>query len=234
MKALAKVSVVQLAENEIRNYIISDEVSVGDKLPSEKEFCDELNIGRGSVREALRLLQAKGLVDIVQGKGAFVASKEEKKEETLAGWFRDNEVELKDFNEVRLAIEPLAVRLAVERCTEREIRKLETNVEAFIQAAEKKDSGELAALDEKFHSILVESSHNQLLISINKEISRKLRPFRNKTFMIDANVENCIPYHNAITQAIRQKDAATAQEKLMEHLGKVEDDLETSKNINVI
>ncbi|MCF0132453.1 MAG: FadR family transcriptional regulator [Blautia sp.] len=232
MKAIAKVSVVQLAEDEIRKYILSEKVSVGDKLPSEKEFCDEMNIGRGSVREALRLLQAKGLVDIVQGKGAFVASKEEKTEESLAGWFRDNEVELKDINEVRLAIEPMAIRLAVERGTEREFRKLESNIEAFRKAAQQKDSKELALLDEKFHSILIECTHNQLLIAINREIAKNLRPFRAKTFQIEANVDNCIPYHSAITQAIRDKDEKAARKKLLEHLEKVEADIETSKNIN--
>lgn len=232
MKAIAKVSVVQLAEDEIKEYILSDKVSVGDKLPSEKEFCDNLGIGRGSVREALRLLQAKGMVEIVQGRGAFVASKEENSVENLADWFRDNELVLKDFNEVRQAIEPLAVRLAVERSTEKEVKKLEANVAAFIAAKEQNQWDELAALDEKFHRTLVESSHNQLLIIINKEIEKKLRQFRDKTFQIEANIENCIPYHRAIAEAIRNKDVETAQKKLLEHLGKVEDDLEASKYLD--
>ena len=72
MKSIEKVSVVQLAETEIKKYILSEQVKIGDKLPSEKKFCEELGIARGSVREALRLLQAKGYLEISHGKGAVV------------------------------------------------------------------------------------------------------------------------------------------------------------------
>ncbi|MDO4322336.1 MAG: FadR/GntR family transcriptional regulator [Lachnospiraceae bacterium] len=230
MKAIEKVSVVQQVEEEIKKYILNDKVQIGDKLPSEKVFCEELSIGRGSVREALRLLQAKGMVEIIQGKGAFVSRKEEINSEELAGWFRDNEVELKDFNEVRMAIEPLAVRLAVERCTAKEFKKLETNFLKTVKAAEAKDSSELALLDEKFHTLIVECSHNQLLISINKEIIKRLRRFRERTFKIDQNIDNCIPYHRAILESIKNKDAETAQKKLLEHLERVGEDLVSSKD----
>lgn len=230
MKAIAKVSVVQQVEDEIKKYIQSSNIQIGDKLPSEKVFCEELNIGRGSVREALRLLQAKGYVEIIQGKGAFVASKEELKKEELAVWFRDNQIQLQDFIEVRMAIEPLALRLAIERCTEKDFRKLTAIMTRTIRAAEQKDNAELAICDEKFHSAIVECSHNQLLISINKEIVKSLRNFREKTFRIDGNIQNCIPFHAAILDAMKHKDIKKAQSKLLEHLECVRADLETSKS----
>lgn len=234
MQAIAKVSVVQQAEDEIRKYILDDSVQIGDKLPPEKVFCEEMSIGRGSVREALRLLQAKGLVEVIQGKGAFVARKEEIKKEELAGWFRDNEIELKDINEVRMALEPLAIRLAIERCSEQEFRQLQEIHRKTIEAAKQQDPAEIAVCDEKFHTCIVEGSHNKLLISLNKAIVKQLRPFREKTFQIGSNVENCIPFHAAILEAFGKKDIKLAQKYLLEHLERVETDLESSKKISEV
>lgn len=88
MKPIEKVSVVQQAEREIKKYILSDNVKIGDKLPPEKKFSEEMAIARGSVREALRLLQAKGYLEIIQGKGAVVVRKEELNQEEMAVWFQ--------------------------------------------------------------------------------------------------------------------------------------------------
>lgn len=229
MKPIAKVSVVQQAESEIKKYILSDHVKIGDKLPPEKKFSEEMEIARGSVREALRLLQAKGYLEIIQGKGAVVVRKEELKQEDMADWFQDNEVELKDVIEVRMAIEPIAVRLAIEQYTPKELARLKEIHRKTVDAACSHDTVEMGILDEKFHTAIVECSHNKLLISINKTIVKTLKQFRKNTFQIAGNIENCIPYHTAILMAIEERDVERAQKKLLEHLECVGSDIETSK-----
>lgn len=229
MKPIEKVSVVQQAEREIKKYILSDNVKIGDKLPPEKKFSEEMAIARGSVREALRLLQAKGYLEIIQGKGAVVVRKEELNQEEMAVWFQDNEVELKDVIEVRMAIEPIAVRLAVERYTPKELSRLKEIHRKTVDAACAHDTLEMGILDEKFHTAIVECSHNKLLISINKAIVKTLKQFRKNTFQIAGNIENCIPYHTAILMSIEEKDVEGAQKKLLEHLECVGNDLEMSK-----
>ncbi|MFR8548824.1 MAG: FadR/GntR family transcriptional regulator [Lachnospiraceae bacterium] len=229
MKSIEKVSVVQLAETEIKKYILSEQVKIGDKLPSEKKFCEELGIARGSVREALRLLQAKGYLEISHGKGAVVLRKEEITQEEMAVWFQDNEVELKDVIEVRMAIEPIAVRLAIDRYTPKELEQLKDIHRRAVDAACSHSILEMGVLDERFHTAIIECSHNKLLISINKEIVKTLKQFRKNTFQIEGNIENCIPYHTAILMAIEEKDVERAQQKLLEHLECVASDLEMSK-----
>ena len=229
MKPIEKVSVVGQAESEIKKYILSDTVKIGDKLPPEKTFCEEMGIGRGSVREALRLLQAKGYLEIIQGRGAFVVRKEELGKEEMASWFEDNEVELRDVIEVRMAIEPIAVRLAIGRYTPKELQRLKDIHRRTVEAACNHDAEQMSILDEKFHTAIVECSHNQLLVSINREIVKTLALFRKNTFQIPGHIENCIPYHTAILMAIEEKDVAGAQSKLLEHLERVASDLENSK-----
>ncbi len=231
MEAIEKVSAVQQVENSIRSYLMSESVSVGDKLPTEKQLCENLLVGRGTVREAIRLLQAKGFVEIRPGRGAFVLRKKEPERENIANWFRKNEIEIKDLIDVRAAIEPLAVKLAIEKATEEEIYQLcEIQTQSEL-AAEKNDAQALAICDEKFHSRIMEYSRNKILMDINKKIIGNLATFRGVTFNIQKNVDNFVPAHAAIIEAFKRRDVLLGQKSMSAHLDCVYVDLERSKDI---
>ena len=76
MEPIYKKSTVDLAVEKLIEYIQGDEVEVGQKLPAEVWLCRELNISRTTIREAYRVLQSQGYLEIRAGKGAFVKSKE--------------------------------------------------------------------------------------------------------------------------------------------------------------
>ena len=147
MKTVERVSVVQQVVTNIQQYIQEEEIAVGSKLPTEMELCDKMGVGRGTIREAMRILQAKGIVEIRPGRGAFLANAEEPKREELSTWFTQNEVELKDVTEVRMAIEPLAVRLAIRRATPEDIQELKHIQEKAVKAAWNEDAKTMAACD---------------------------------------------------------------------------------------
>lgn len=231
MEAIEKVSAVQQVENRIREYIKSSKVAVGDKLPTEKQLCEDLTVGRGTVREAIRLLQAKGFVEIRPGKGAFVLRKKEPERENIANWFRKNEIEIKDLIDVRAAIEPLAVKLAIAKATPEEIDALCDIQRQSETAAERSDAQTLAACDEKFHSLIMEYSRNKILIDINRKIIGNLATFRGVTFSIPKNVDNFIPAHAAILEAFKTRNVDLGQQSMSAHLDCVYADLETSKDI---
>ena len=109
MEPIVRVPIVSQVEERIRELIDSKKYTEGMKLPTENELCQSMNVGRGTVREALRLLQAKGLVEIKPGRGAFVASKQAVDINPVV-WLVQNEKELRDAIEVRNALEPVAAR----------------------------------------------------------------------------------------------------------------------------
>lgn len=230
MEAIARVSAVQQVEIRIKEHIMGDDVAIGDKLPTEKELCENLNVGRGTIREAIRLLQAKGFVELRPGKGAFVLAKREQDKSEIGNWFREKEFEIKDLIDVRTAIEPLAVRLAIMRCSDKDIESLSRLHEQSEEAARCNDSVKLALYDEKFHTMIVEFSNNKLLAEINKKIIGSLATFRGKTFNIPSNVENLIPAHAAIIEAFKQRDPELGNKSIIEHLKWVYRDLENSKD----
>lgn len=225
MKMIERVPVVQQVVNNIRELILSGTLEVGQKLPTEKEFCEKLTVGRGTLREAFRILQANGLVEIHPGRGAFVARIKEPDSNDIVEWFVKNEVELKDCIEVRSAIEPLAVKLAASRCSDQEITQLEKTHAKFTKAVADNDILAVAKYDERFHNQIVEMSKNKLLISINKKVSEYVQTFRSKTFQVHKNVQNAIEPHSNIMRALEERDSEAAELYMRRHIQRIVEDL---------
>lgn len=228
MESVKRVPVVQQVVDKIKEYLFSGEVSEGDKLPVEKELCEQLGVGRGTVREAFRMLEATGYVELRPGKGAFAARTSEVELGDIMQWFTEHEVETKDFLEVRMAIEPLSVRLAIERCTDEDIARLEYLHHKFIAAVHAKDVPNIVICDEKFHADIVSFSRNQLLISISRQVEKNMKKFRSRTFYIPQNAENAIEPHQKILNAFKERNAAAGERSMQEHLGLIGTDLEKS------
>ncbi|MDF2613710.1 MAG: GntR family transcriptional regulator [Clostridia bacterium] len=230
MKAIQRTPVVQLVVDNIKAYILSGEISKGDKLPTEKDLCEKLSISRSTLREAIRILQAHGFVELKPGKGAFVARTRELDLEDVIEWFISHEVELIDFIEVRQAIEPLAIRLAIQRVTPKDLAILQHINDQFVKSIMKDDVPNIILLDELFHNTIVEVSRNKLLISINNKISECFKEFRSKTFRVPANARNAITPHSKIMEAIEQHDVEAGEKYMKEHLNSVIADLNKITN----
>lgn len=230
MQAVQRIPVVQQVVDNLKNYILSGDVAVGDKLPTEANLCERLSVGRGTIREAMRILEATGFVEIKAGRGAFVARTTDIDPSEVMEWFQKNEIEINDLLEVRFAIEPLSVKLGIQRSTPHNVDELKRILEATKNAVERNDIPMIAELDEEFHSYIVECSRNKLLISINGQIVEYLRAFRGRTFCIPANAKNLIGPHSKIVSAFENKNAAAGAQYMLEHLEWVRKDLARSKN----
>jgi GntR family transcriptional repressor for pyruvate dehydrogenase complex len=225
MKSIERVPVVQQVVNNIQEFILSGSVEVGQKLPTEKELCEELAVGRSTLREALRILQANNLVEIKPGRGAFVAHTKQPDPDNILEWFAQNEVELKDCLEVRTAIEPLSIKLAIARCSDADIAQLAKIHSLFVEAVENRDVADIAKYDERFHNLIVEKSNNKLLISINKKVSEYILVFRSKTFQIEQNALHAIEPHTNIMKALENRDVEAGELFMRKHLQRVLEDM---------
>ena len=214
MVTIIKKSATQLALENLRTYIMNDSVQVGDRFPTEKDLCSMLGVGRGTVREAVKVLISQGFLEIKPGLGTFIKSKAPIQTDSLSNWFLTNEFELQDLMVVRSALEPLATKLAIERCSDEQLAVLKKNQAEAVNAADRCDAAALA---------------NILLIEINDMITRHLSQFRQNTFKIKNNIDNFIPAHDAIIRAFETRDTALGEKKMRQHMKKVAKDLEASK-----
>ncbi len=229
METITKKSATQLALENLRSYIMDNSVRVGDRFPTEKDLCGTLGVGRGTVREAVKVLISQGFLEIRPGLGTFIRSKTPIQTDSLSNWFLNNEVELQDLMVVRSTLELLATKLAIERCGDEQLAALKKNQEGAMKAAEQCDAAALAHYDEEFHRTIFIIAGNVPLIEINEMITRHLAQFRQNTFKIKNNIDNFIPAHDAIIRAFETRDTALGEKKMRQHMKKVAKDLESSK-----
>lgn len=149
------------------------------------ELCELLHVGRSTVREALRVLQAMGLVEIRHGKGAFVTDRENAV--TPEMWFQKYNYKVADIMQVRLPIEQMAVRLAAINMQEKELSHLQEIQDSFRRAVEENNVNQMTLADEYFHGAIIEGTHNPLLISFNANLTEAMREYRLHSFSVPGN-----------------------------------------------
>jgi len=225
MKSIERVPVVIQVVDNIQELIKEQDLKPGDKIPTEKELIDMFSVGRSTVREALRMIQAKGIIDFKQGKGAFVAEKIEDPQVLAKNWFKELETKVADFIEIRLAIEPISTRLAIQRASAEEIAKIAETHNLFIQSVESNDSLKLASYDEAFHMDIARATHNELFINIQIAIQECFFETRVKSFTIRKRVTGAIIPHQKILDAFYTKDAEAGYKAMLEHLTNAYNDI---------
>lgn len=229
MGTITKKSTTQLVLENLRSHIMNETTQVGDRFPTEKDLCSSLGVGRGTVREAIKVLVSQGYLEIRPGIGTFIKSKTPAQTDPLSDWFVNNEVELQDLTAVRSTLEPFATKLAIERCSNEQLLMLKKIQAEAVKAAANCDAAALAHCDEEFHRTIYIIAGNALLLEINDMIARHLSQFRQNTFKIKNNIDNFIPAHDAIIRAFEAHDSALGEKKMRQHMKKVAKDLDKSK-----
>lgn len=229
MREIQRISITDSVVDSIRELITSGEYKPGEKLPTEMKLCDDLKVSRTCVREALRVLQALGYVEMLPGKGAFAANPKKQTEEK--NWYDVKNPNFYDFMDVRMAIETLAVRLSVERATDKQIQSLDEIHSRFLKANETHNMNQLIMLDELFHKEIVSFTNNELLININKQILDCFRAYRGDSFTNEETYKNAVVPHSRILQCFHDRNASQAVIEMRNHLDITKQDMEKIHNL---
>ena len=145
--------------NGIMNLIQETPYKAGDKLPTEKELCERTGAGRNTVREALKILASRNVLEIRQGAGTFVSEKQGIPDDPLGFSMVNDHVKLtKDLLQVRIMLEPQIAALAAQCAKEHEIKELEEILEEMEAAMKKRE--DYSELDTKFHTKIAQCTHN--------------------------------------------------------------------------
>ncbi len=221
LRPIARSRAYELAAEQIKQQIIDGIWQPGSRIPSERELADQLAISRGSTREALRMLEALGWLEIRPGDGAIVRDRSRLPllGGTLDGSFVQN-ARLGEIWEARKIIEPQAASLAAERCAESTVGEVEAAIERMEALAAQERWA--AAVDQNgdFHLAVARASENGVIIHIQQVLSEAVqradRSFGPAT--TPERVRKVIREHRSIHDAIRAGDADGAQRAGFDHL----------------
>ena len=162
--------------NGIMNLIQETPYKAGDKLPTEKELCERTGAGRNTVREALKILASRNVLEIRQGAGTFVSEKQGIPDDPLGFSMVNDHVKLtKDLLQVRIMLEPQIAALAAQCAKEHEIKELEEILEEMEAAMKKRE--DYSELDTKFHTKIAQCTHNIVMENLLPVIGKGVAVF---------------------------------------------------------
>ena len=202
---------------DLERLILEGKISPGDRLPSERELANHLNVSRVSIRDALRELENRGFIDRKPGRGTIVLSPGERANVGQDGFGVMMELHpaLHDIMELRAIIEPPIARITARRATPRDLAQLRELVEAMEIDVSKV---RYAELDRAFHQAIAQYAHNPLLALLNEQIAQKIEPSRADRYQTKERRAASSAAHRRIFEAIASGDGEQAEVEARDHV----------------
>jgi len=205
----------------LREQILAGGFSPGDCLPTERDLVAETGLSRGSVREALRILEAEGLLQTRPGRygGSIVCRPSENLLARQVGSFaRGRGVAFQTLIEAREALEPMLAQLAAHNHTDEDMAALDA-ITIRLEAAALADLPAFLAENVKWHWALAVASHNELLRAFMASIAGLIHASSRAEHVASDEVRGLVvAAHRRILQAIRDRDGEAARRRMARHV----------------
>lgn len=213
MDALTRVPLSQQAAQALLDAIKAGRWEVGEQLPGEMSLATELNVGRSTIREAIRQLAARGVLSTRQGVGVFLASVT-----PVEPWDRLAEIgAIAEVLQVRVAIESRAAALAAVHHDDADAQSIRAALDdrnALLAGT----PAELAAADIRFHRRVVAAAHNSLLSSLFDSLEPRLVEAMTEFLELVPATQQDADEHTDLVAAILDADAERAETLTRRHL----------------
>lgn len=212
--------------NQVLSQIQSGTFKIGDKLPTERELCEQFNVSRAPIRQALSALELNGYIYSRQGEGVYVKSSQSAVENQQSDIILEA-VSPEDIVEARMTIEPIIVKLAALRATEEDIKGLRKTINKMEE--ETKEGVYVPETDETLHNQIAAASQNDLFIKFMSAISNAMKQQEMWKFIRDRTVtrpdyrDTNFKEHQMLIKAIEEHDEKAAVKLMTAHMNNLYD-----------
>jgi DNA-binding FadR family transcriptional regulator len=211
----------ELVREQLEDAITRGDFKPGDALPSERELVGAFGVSRVSVREAIRSLEAVGLVEVFQGRGCFVAKgPTDSYVGPFARWLEVHRDEVLDLLKVRGALDELAAQSAAQRADTRSLARVQKAHEAFSRAIAIPDAllEHIVDLDIQFHLAIAEASGSKLMEHLLDDLNSHLHESRRIALSPKGRPQESADEHSLIVRALLDGKPAEARAAAARHL----------------
>ena len=209
---------------QIEESIDKGELKEGDQLPAERDLAQQFGVSRTAVREAVKTLREKGLVEAYAGRGTFITNGSTNSiRNTLDRMIRNGPLEgTVHLAEMREILEPEIAFLAAKRADQETISAMQESIS--VMDAARRDPEAFIEGDLDFHLALAEAAGNPLILSLIDSIVGLLREQRMRTYYTEGGPERGQYHHKRILEAIEHRDPQGARDAMRAHLRQVRAD----------
>jgi GntR family transcriptional repressor for pyruvate dehydrogenase complex len=204
-------SVVLHVIERIKEALLNKELRPGDYLPSETELAKSLGVGKTSIREAVKMLQALGIVEVKRGQGTIIRKTPgDEFINSIIFQFVVQDGDPNDIIHLRMMFEPAYTVMAMQTATEEDVE----NLKAIHQHLEKsiKEGTQTAEEDMAFHRAILQCTHNPFVIWIGEAILQIFRTTMRRSMTL--NPKATLDHHKHILEAFCQRDEQKLRETL--------------------
>ena len=224
----------QSVVRQIEQLILRGILRPGERLPSERELSERLGVSRPSLREAVAVLQDRGLLATRAGAGIYVAEVLGSAcSPALIRLFAAHEEAVFDYIAFRRDLESIAAARAATNGSDTDLKVIQAVFDKMEAAHSKRNPSDEADLDAEFHLAIIEASHNVILLHMMRSTFDLLREgvFFNRQIMFKNRTTRdlLLEHHRAINAALQARDPDAARDAVITHLSFVEQALETQK-----
>jgi GntR family transcriptional regulator, transcriptional repressor for pyruvate dehydrogenase complex len=199
----------------------------GDALPTERELTDSFQVGRSSVREALRMLESQGVIRGANAGAFVVAEAMNPLNSSLRLLFAlDERAGLHDLFELRRILECEAAALAAERRTDEHLQEMDAAIEEMAGGLGDAQGDRFIDADLRFHLALAGATGNRLVLHSMHAVRDVLRRALMTVYTIPQSPESAVVEHRAVREAVAAGDAERARRQMAAHLARVQTDVE--------
>jgi len=217
LEPVKSVRIYEDIVRQVRALIADGHLKSGDRLPPERDLAERFRVSRTSVREALRSLQSRGLIDIRAGDGAFVHDVSvEALIEPLALVILPYREAVGELFEARNLLEPAIAALAARRATRDELVEMERILAEQAREVARGRTG--MAQDSALHAAIAAAAHNRAIVRIVNALVDLLAQSREESLHTPGRPRRSHQDHRRILGAIRRRDEAGARRAMLEHL----------------
>jgi GntR family transcriptional regulator, transcriptional repressor for pyruvate dehydrogenase complex len=214
---LVRTTLTASAFEQLISYVVNGTWKAGDRIPPERELCQQLGIARTSLREALKAMELIGMLDSRVGDGTFVCPRSEFLSRPLLWAFTGTDhAELRDIMEAREFLEQDLAGLAAERASESEIGAIGEALKDLRKSIAKGES--MLEADMAFHLAVGEAAHNEVLRNAVQLLRNLMRKWLVLKLLIPQVPAKVLKQHEAIYKAIRAGDSEEARKAMWVHL----------------
>lgn len=217
VKPVASRGLHNLVVQQLGRLIVSGELAPGEGLPREEVLAERMNVSRTALREAMKVLVAKGLIESRQRTGARVreAIHWNQLDADVLGWrcaSMPTESFVEKLIEMRELIEPGAAAAAAKRRTDAQLKDLK---KAYDAMAASEDLDGWAEADLAFHETLLRATNNELMVSLFSVIETALGTFFLLSARNAANFKAALPHHEKVYEAVRRRQPEVARQAML-------------------
>jgi GntR family transcriptional repressor for pyruvate dehydrogenase complex len=215
-KIIKRNSTLDLIVQQIKEQIKKGILKSGEKLPSERKLADMLGVSRASIREAIQALAFSGYLEVIQGKGTYIAEITAKYDEIINFFSSFPNYSLESLMEARIMLEGEFARLAALNASQEEIDVLER---IFNEFSNSKDINTFFVKDLELHLTIAKATHNPIMNGLMNIIGEMIYKETEKIIEVTRDArENNINNFRSIVQAIKQRNTEQAKELMVEHI----------------